>query len=103
MERHMAIYRILERIKDFHYEHLNDYGVDCEIKEIGKMIDAISSKNEWISVEDRLPEIGKSVLIYIDNELFFDMITLGFYGNGGWSQPDVTHWMLLPESPESEE
>ena len=53
---------------------------------------------EWISVEDRLPDVGKFVLIY--NKIngvcldYNDGVTFGYY--------DVTHWMPLPKPPKGE-
>jgi hypothetical protein len=62
---------------------------------------------EWISVKDRLPGIGEEVLIV--NK--FNEIGKGWYcGEYGWNCYDstlcdntATHWMPLPELPESEE
>ena len=59
------------------------------------MIDNGVTVQEWISVKDRLPDVGKFVLIY--NEIngvrldYHDGATFGYY--------DVTHWMQLPEPP----
>lgn len=70
---------------------------------------------EWISVEDRLPEIrDDSVLAYFENGSIETIHIQGFFediGNGikngvqqytKWylhSNPKVTHWMNLPEPP----
>lgn len=69
--------------------------------------------SEWISVKDRLPEIGVEVLICDVNGSngFRDVWSLELdeeYGDvcwegkdGCWYSPDsVTHWMSLPEPPE---
>lgn len=55
-------------------------------------------KQEWISVEDRLPERKGSYLVYIPNEpliccMYYDC-DASVYGDNG-----VTHWMPLPEPP----
>lgn len=71
---------------------------------------------EWISVEDRLPELkDDSVLAHFENgsietihiEDYFKPITNGFNANGEqiytkWylhHNPLVTHWMPLPTPP----
>jgi hypothetical protein len=72
---------------------------------IERMIDSCPTVGEWISVEDRLPEEGQSVLIhYVDG-----WTPVGHLLNGRWYQSggetswlSVTHWMLLPEPPKEE-
>ena len=63
---------------------------------------------QWISVKERLPEIGRSVLIYYpkwdgdeiqvakleDDRMMFDICGEFDIGTGV-----VTHWMPLPEPP----
>lgn len=76
-------------------------------------------KAEWISVDDRLPEDGVEVLIYISTDIVQAYIWKGYWKgstnvtdnmNDGYvhdrtickqgSQFDfVTHWMPLPEAP----
>lgn len=55
----------------------------------------IEPKQEWISVKDRLPEKGKSVLVYWD-----DGFDIGEYVGG--EVGDDVYWMPLPEPPERE-
>lgn len=63
--------------------------------------------SEWVSVRDRLPEIGVEVLVYdcgfmgvwslnkTDQGVFWED------GHGDqYSVDEVTHWMPLPEPPE---
>ena len=65
---------------------------------VNALIDNGVTAQEWISVKDRLPDVGKFVLIY--NEIngvcldYHDGVTFGYY--------DVTHWMPLPEPPKGE-
>ena len=56
---------------------------------------ALRTQNQvnWISVRDRLPEKGKSVLVYWD-----DGFDIGEYV-GGEVGYDI-YWMPLPEPPE---
>ena len=58
-------------------------------------------KQEWISVEDRLPEKNVRVLVCIkSNRSYtrFDTDRLDDRGFVRWFN-DVTHWMPLPEAP----
>ncbi len=62
-------------------------------------------KDRWISVEDALPEEDVSVLCYMR----IGEIVVMEYGGDGWycgvtryNPRAVTHWMYLPEPPESE-
>jgi len=64
-------------------------------------------RSEWISVAERLPELGKEVL-WINKWGCMHVSSLSNYGiewgDAGTVQTDVvTHWMLLPEPPKGEE
>lgn len=57
---------------------------------------------EWISVEDRLPEQGeKAICIDADGDMM-----IGKYTEWGWMFPcyfeELTHWMPVPEPPKGE-
>jgi len=64
---------------------------------------------QWISVKDRLPEIGVDVLISYGGLPFYHLAFLthngdikwfnGNHSNTEYSLDDVTHWMPLPEPP----
>lgn len=64
---------------------------------------------EWISVEDRLPEVGVDVLCLSGKEFFVECISESDedeFVRGvslGQFKRFFTHWMPLPEPPESEE
>lgn len=78
------------------------------INQASMFIDNIGTVSKWISVKDRLPEIGKSVLIYYpkwdgdeiqvakleDDGMMFDICGEFNIGTGV-----VTHWMPLPQPP----
>lgn len=64
---------------------------------------------EWISVKDRLPEVAVQVLTYYEDEIWgngmrIDVIGIGkdkvFRAANTFGQK-VTHWMPLPEPPET--
>ena len=71
-------------------------------------IPTITPPNEWVSVEERLPPLGKNVLVYVYWHEHCG-VYMGWSHNHGWivfcgieSRPDmrVTHWMSLPEPPD---
>ncbi len=58
----------------------------------------------WISVQDRLPDDGKELLVY---EKYFGYFVAA-YNDGYWTNflfnnPEVTHWRELPDPPRMEE
>ena len=64
---------------------------------------------EWISVEDRLPERRDVVLCFLkfgeQRILQWDNVSswwLGYGHGDDWQKADVTNWMPLPEPPERE-
>lgn len=63
-------------------------------------------KQEWISVEERLPEVGEKVLLYSKP---FDCHDIGQYSETfkkffamRFNGAKVTHWMPLPSAPKGE-
>jgi hypothetical protein len=56
---------------------------------------------QWISVKDRLPEIGKDVLTYDGEDVLVEyLIDLGDALTWSCSHfMDISHWMLLPPVP----
>ena len=70
-------------------------------------IEALEKENgvtvqEWISVNDRLPEQGEeAICIAADGDMM-----IGKYTELGWMFPcyfeELTHWMPIPEPPKGE-
>ena len=71
--------------------------------------------DDWISVEDRLPEDDNFVLVVISgkhrNITYIKALELASYtADEGWivelcpcwTNPGITHWMPLPEPPKEE-
>ena len=69
--------------------------------------------NKWISVDDRLPEINKEVLIYRGSYIGIPMSIYTYLGHdewedeyGYWTRADdegITHQMPLPTPPTEKE
>ena len=75
--------------------------------------------NQWVSVKDRLPEIGKSVLVIVSinakvnlplcTDLALEMRIGWLDDNGKWGlqfdsadRDEILYWMSLPEPPQDE-
>lgn len=60
------------------------------------------TKQEWISVEERLPVIQGKYLVYTFDRLMFVCDLIDHYCNGDLQFDDyrVTHWMPLPQPPQ---
>ena len=62
--------------------------------------------SEWISVEDRLPELFEDVFTYDgDGKILINWLEefesgIGYFAYGGKS---VTYWMPLPEPPKEDD
>ena len=68
-------------------------------------------QSEWISVEERLPQVDTDVLVITANGSF-KVARCNIYHNGtlvlwmtndGLGERAITHWMPLPELPEESE
>ena len=61
--------------------------------------------SKWISVDERLPESGETVLVWNYGEHGFAWLNFTANGTAYFSSKDdknfqVTHWMKLPKPPE---
>lgn len=100
------------------------YGCDCAYFGVDGLAIAAAiynadyRKQEWISVEERLPECENGAeteaLLFMTSA---GRIEAGYFGRGsvwrdvyfrhyrtcvGWDVSDVTHWMPLPEPPKGD-
>ena len=58
---------------------------------------------EWVSVDDRLPEENTAVIVATDNGIVFQCL----YAYDGWdlwdgNEVNITHWQPLPHPPKGE-
>ena len=89
-----------------------------------ELIDEQPTAIGWISVKDRMPEIGEEVLVYAKGKIdgfigehviaickrFVEHIFSSSPGYETWSTPwqyfhidyEITHWMPLPEPPKED-
>lgn len=72
----------------------------CENEQLHAEIDRLK-RGGWVSVKERLPAVGETVLIYYRHHDQQSIITARFVNGGfiGFWDADVTHWMPLPEPP----
>jgi hypothetical protein len=56
-------------------------------------------QSEWISVEDRLPEIEGKYLVFTNKGGYIFACYYYKTNSFGFEHWDVTHWMPLPEAP----
>jgi hypothetical protein len=58
---------------------------------------------EWISTKDELPEVGKDVLGYNENDNKYFVVTYSdtykSFFVGGFAYNNITHWQELPKPP----
>ena len=63
----------------------------------------VELENQWISVEDRLPEIGDFCLAYMERRGSSITNTVNTqYTKYGFERSSVTHWMPLPSPPKEQ-
>lgn len=65
------------------------------------LLDSGVTVQEWISVNDRLPEEEVRVLVYLDSNRNYTKTDTDRLINSKWVRwdRDVTHWMPLPDPP----
>lgn len=70
---------------------------------IAAMAEIVSryKQDKWISVDDRLPDTRDIVLICV-SDIPGGYVTTGWMLGDKFERRNVTHWMPLPEPPESE-
>ena len=87
---------------------------DCVFIRVINEMPSLTPLNEWVSVEDELPDFDTPVLVYVkdifDNKSIINITkyTITYDLTNNWlgyenSSFKITHWMPLPKPPEKEE
>ena len=72
---------------------------DCVFVRVINEAPTLTPPNEWVSVEERLPEPTYCVLVYTtDYSIEVDALD----SDGEWMSFEVTHWMSLPAPPDKD-
>ena len=94
----------LDSLLDVDFDHTNE--VYFRTKH-GKEVTFVKKQpnNGWISVKDRLPEKNGDYLIYNTDGIvwpyWYDKEYKEWYDSSGYLTESVTHWMPMPEPPET--
>lgn len=85
-----------------------DIGHDLKMAfEDGYQAGVEAAQPKWISVDERLPEEGETVLCYYESDLMGVCTRLHEIWEdsyGYWESDDaITHWMPMPEPPKEVE
>ena len=87
---------------------------DCVFIRVINEMPSLTPPNEWVSVEEKLPDFDTPVLVYVkdifDNKGIINITkyTITYNLTNNWlgyenSSFKITHWMPLPEPPGKEE
>lgn len=101
----------LEELKDYAASHAMEHG--CGKCDDSEKLAAIvrgyieSAEQRWISVSQRLPEVGKNCLLSVPGHgghfIYFGRLGLGHWDVDAQDNiidiADVTHWMEMPPGP----
>lgn len=110
------------QFEDNVFKAIQDYGIVVDKEELIKALQydrdqyakgyadgMLARKDEWISVDEKLPKHREKVLVCDDRQNMFTALYVA-YDNGGfdWCTSvrlvyKVTHWMPLPEAPKGGE
>ena len=102
--------KLLGLIAKAKYIYANDYSDHTEDEYIADtLLDSGVTVQEWISVDDRLPNPRKRVLIYSRHDFYESAFYIGVPGEWRvtWNHEmldadSVTHWMPMPQPAKGE-
>lgn len=92
-EYHQSLY---ERWYDNHKHPYDEGAMDA----VEKVINTVKQHSEWISVDERLPEHDKPVLVWVVSKAGNAYAFKAYYENS-WHLVfgEVTHWQPMPKIP----
>ena len=101
--------KLVELLAEFYGVDPMYHGVDANAL-ADHLIDHGVTVQEWISVEEKLPEAGRYVVCIAKRNPFSRFMPMvARIEKNGWVNPiteqyisEVTHWMPLPEPPKGE-
>lgn len=69
--------------------------------EIERLLAAAPAVSDgWIPVSERLPEVGSTIMVHMDNPQYSATdYAIATYDKYGFSRAKVTHWQPLPDAP----
>lgn len=91
--------KVADKISDLFLDNYPNPSEELETfyKEVLKIV-VNEEFQPWVSVKDKLPKIGESVLVYGKNGISL----VGAYWKWGWTTTGycdvITHWMPLPST-----
>jgi len=95
-----------QKIDDYINEHLDDFSSMKPSDFILQCFNDIGLANEWVSVEDRLPDEGEEAYMVTDgryvNITEYDAEDERFLEIPVCALVNITHWMPLPLPPAEE-
>ena len=112
-EKLVELKKMLRECLHFNYDEFScDMSLDVDLTAENIIANGVTVQ-EWISVKDRLPEVGSIVLVS-DNETDCHIWQYTNYSERGVAMPwmdefgipckteEITHWMPLPQPPKGE-
>lgn len=71
-----------------------------KIESLQQQVRMLQMEQEWISVEDRLPEVKGEYLVFYKYKENEDRVDIALFSRFGWHKAHaITHWQPLPEPP----
>lgn len=100
IEKHIAITEIKNDLCSMPCDICSMRGRGCINEHIANRLANLGyRKQEWITVEDRLPNTYESVLVFRNGRIQKDYRIENGYFNYDYAGNKVTHWMPLPTPP----